>query len=335
MATTISDFFVPELASQFFLQAMLEKSALIRAGIAQMTPELTMAASMAGKTVDVPAFNQVSISDAPSIATDGETELTPFDLSGNSFLARKNFRTASWKAPNIIAYTNTGLDPLTPALGQYAGYWASKDQSLLLAMLKGVFTTALSANAVNKSIAEGTAATAENLIGTDAVLDAQFVLGDAYSSFTGIAMHHVPFKRLASLDLITYEPYSVQNPTLMPKYLGLNVIVDSNLPVVAGATDGYVYTSYLFGNGAVGYAQVPDAEGNTAVELYREPTKGTGSAVTSLITRNYNIMAPLGCSFSGTPAGVSPTDAEYETSTNWTLAWSQKRIPIAQLKTNG
>ena len=121
----------------------------------------------------------------------------------------------------------------------------------------------------------------------------------------------------------------------MPKYLGLNVIVDSNLPVRVGATSGKVYTSYLFGAGSVGYAQVPMKTDSPAVELYRQPLQGGGSSVKTLITRNYNILSPAGLSFTGTPSGATPSDTEYATSTNWTLAWNAKRIPIAQLLTNG
>ena len=335
MATTISDFFSPEISSKYFLLKMLEKSSLIKSGIAVMTPELNMASTQPGSIVNVPSFNQLIASDAPTIGTDTTATLAAFDLSGNKAIARKNYRNASWKAPDLITYTSTGLDVLTPALNGYVDYWAYQDQLMLVNMLTGAFITALSANVNNIAIADGVNATADNLIGSSAVLDAQFLLGDQYSKFGAIAMHSVPFSRLVALDLISYVPTSVQNPTLMPTYLGMQVIVDDALPKVAGGTSGYIYTSYLFGRGSVGYSPVPIVGESPAVELYREPLAGGGSGITQLITRNYNIITPVGCSFTGSPAGTSPTNAEYATSTNWALAWEAKRITIAQLKTNG
>ncbi len=335
MATSLSNFFQPEFSSKYFQLQVLEKSALIRAGILTTTPELQAAVQEAGSLVTIPMFNQLLMSDAPSIATDGTTVITAKDVSGAETLARKNFRTQSWKAGNIIEFAATGQDILTPAISQWAEYWAEQDQKLLISMLTGIFHTALAANVNSIFIEAGAAATADNLISSDAIIDTQFVLGDNHSKFTAIAMHSVVYKRLAKLDEITFVPLSQQNLTLIPTYQGLTVIVDDNLPVRAGTTSGSVYTSYLFGAGAVGYAQIPDKPDSPSVELYRVPNAGTGAGTKEFITRNYNILSPAFCSYTGSLTVLSPTDTQLETGSNWTLSASQKRIPIAALITNG
>lgn len=87
-----------------------------------------------------------------------------------------------------------------------------------------------------------------------------------------------------------------------------------------------IYTTYLFGPGAVALGEAtPDYP---ALEKDREALKGNDI----LITRRKNIIHPRGIKFKGSPAGVSPTNTEFATGTNWERAYEPKNIRVVQFK---
>ena len=62
-------------------------------------------------------------------------------------------------------------------------------------------------------------------------------------------MHSATEAALRKLDLIDFIPDS-KGKSMLRTFQGRRVVVDDNLPTRAGTTDGTVYTSYLFGQGA-------------------------------------------------------------------------------------
>src|SRR5678815_168686 len=81
-------------------------------------------------------------------------------------------------------------------------------------------------------------------------------LGDRGDRLTAVAMHSATEAALRKLDLIDFLPDSEGKMTIKT-FQGRRVIVDDNLPTRAGATDGVVYTSYLFGPGAFARGNAP------------------------------------------------------------------------------
>ena len=97
-----------------------------------------------------------------------------------------------------------------------------------------------------------------------------------------------------------------------------------------------VYTTYILGRGAIDYC---DCGAKVPSEVYRDPKSAGGYE--ELITRQRKLFAPAGFSFLNTSL-ISPTDAQFATSTNWDLAVSSgglyyptKAIPIARIKSLG
>lgn len=102
---------------------------------------------------------------------------------------------------------------------------------------------------------------------------------------------------------------------------------------------GDVYTTYVFGTGAIEYtycgAKVP-------YEMDRNPEKNGGE--TTLYSRQRKCWSPVGISFKDGSI-ISPTDEELEKGSNWQLAQNNKTgaekyfpikaIPIARIKTRG
>ena len=53
-----------------------------------------------------------------------------------------------------------------------------------------------------------------------------------------------------------------------------------------------------------------------------------------LVNRKRYILHPRGVAWIGTPAGASPTDAEFATGTNWQKAYTDKNIRMVAVRHN-
>lgn len=102
---------------------------------------------------------------------------------------------------------------------------------------------------------------------------------------------------------------------------------------------GDVYTTYVFGAGAIEYT---DCGAKVPYEMDRNPEKNGGE--TTLYSRQRKCWSPVGISFKDGNI-ISPTDEELEKGSNWQLAQNNKSgaekyfpikaIPIARIKTRG
>ena len=102
---------------------------------------------------------------------------------------------------------------------------------------------------------------------------------------------------------------------------------------------GDVYTTYVFGTGAIEYT---DCGAKVPYEMDRNPEKNGGE--TTLYSRQRKCWSPVGISFKDGSI-ISPTDEELAKGSNWQLAQNNKSgaekyfpikaIPIARIKTRG
>jgi hypothetical protein len=104
--------------------------------------------------------------------------------------------------------------------------------------------------------------------------------------------------------------------------MGHYLLVDDSMPVNTG-----VYTSYIFGNASLGYAE---ASPKNAAEAGREPLQGGGTDY--VVNRKYFVMHPRGIKWTGTPTGATASNTELATGTNWAKVWENKNIKIVQFK---
>jgi hypothetical protein len=168
-------------------------------------------------------------------------------------------------------------------------------------------------------------------------VDACAKLGDAASKLTAVGMHSATEAALKKLDLIDFLPDSEGKPSLAT-FQGRRVVVDDSLPTRAGTTDGTVYTTYLFGQGAFAKGVAPldgtplqGGIGTEGVELARVPLDSD----TILINRRRYILHPRGVKFtSASVAGDSPTSAELETAANWVRVWENKNVRLVAITHN-
>ena len=116
------------------------------------------------------------------------------------------------------------------------------------------------------------------------------------------------------------------------------MIVDDTLPVRAGTTSGWVYTTYLFGPGAFAKGAAPldsaplqGGIGTEGVELARAALDSDSV----LINRRRYILHPRGVKFtSASVAADSPTNAELENGANWTRVFEAKNVRIVAIDHN-
>jgi hypothetical protein len=157
-------------------------------------------------------------------------------------------------------------------------------------------------------------------------------MGDASDQLTTIAVHSAVMKQMVKNDDIDYIPDSNGQLTI-PTYMGLRVVVDDGLTVTAGTTDGFKYTSVIFGNGAFGYGEGTHPN---PVEVEREASQGNGGGIEKLWVRKTWILHPFGFQNTGTPAtnGFSYTLAELAAATAWDRVIERKNVPLSFLITN-
>ena len=139
-------------------------------------------------------------------------------------------------------------------------------------------------------------------------------------------MHSATEAALKKANLI--ETVQPSNDVAFGTYQGKRVIVDDGCPV---DTDKGIYTTYLFGAGAVALGN-GNPEGFVPTEVDRDKRKGSG--VDYIINRRTNILHPRGIAFTNEnvakPEGPSRT--ELADPVNWKPVYESKQIRIVAFK---
>lgn len=331
--TQIADVIVPEEFEKYAIEQTAQKSEFFTSGIVERVPEFDNLASGPGSVVDMPYWKDLSgarqiLSDSASLTTNKIT--TGLDL------ARIHNDAQSWST-NDLAGLLAGSDPMAAIGALVGGYWARVNQAIAIASLKGVFGAAsMAANLLgihSETIAGQKEATRLN---GSTFIDACALLGDRSDRLVAVAMHSAVEAALKKQDLIDYIPDS-EGKAQIRVFQGRRVIIDDGCPVRDGTTDGKVYTTYLFGPGAIAWGQaslnspVVGGFGTEGIELARAAL----ASDSILINRRRFIMHPRGVKFtSASVAGVSPTDAELATAANWIRVYEPKNVRIVAVTHN-
>jgi hypothetical protein len=311
-ATKIADVIVPEVFNPYVREETTKNSALFTSGIVQTVQGLGALGARGGTTIAMPFWKDLT--GAEEILSDS-TPLGVDKITSGQDIAVLHARGKAWGV-NDLSEALSGDDPMAAIGDMLSVYWDDRLQIQLISTLKGVFAAAsMAANIHDISAESGD----EAVIGGDAVVDALFKMGDQNTRLTGFAMHSATVGALVKQGLIEFRVDAEGNPTL-PFYMGKRVLQTDSMPVDTG-----VYTSYLFGAGAIGYA---DADAPVPTETDRDSLAGEDI----LINRRHYVLHPRGVKWVGTPAGLSPTNAELETGTNWERVYNIKNIRIVQLK---
>lgn len=330
MATRIADVIVPEVFNPYVVNKTKELSALYQSGIVGDVAELQGGLNKGNRYFNMPFWNDLTGDDESLEDTPGWA-LTPDKITSGQDMATQLFRGKAWSATDLAA-TMSGDDPMGAIGDLAAAYWTRRMQTALISTLKGVFNGTLANSHVNNIAVEASSGVKDTTkVSGGAIVDTMSKLGDAHEVLTGIVMHSVVYFNLVKQGLVE-DVRDSTGKVLYKAYLGKRIIVDDGVPVVNG-TDGTSpskkYTSYLFGQKAVGSA---DGSPEVPTEVDRDSLAGEDI----LINRKHFVLHPRGVKFTNaTVTKTAPTNGELETVANWEKVYEDKHVRMVAMITNG
>lgn len=337
----LSDAVIYDVYQSYSTDNIPENTTFFQSGAVVRNDLLDSFAEDRGKLAHVPFWKDIDPTIEPNYSTDDPAVLAvPNKIGSGEFQTRKAFLNQFFSDADLVAELS-GSDPMQRIRNRFGTYWTRQWQRRCIAALVGVAASNVANDAgdmvFDASIADGNAAAAANLFSRANFVNAAFTLGDHVDAIRAIAVHSVVYKRMVNNEDIDFIPDAEGRMTI-PTYLGKAVLVDDGLPVVAGATSGFVYTSILYGEAALGYGEgTPDVP----METDREPLQGNGGGVEIMGERKTWLIHPFGFNWTETTVtggGAtirSPSLADLKLAANWTRVTARKNVPLAFLKTNG
>jgi hypothetical protein len=312
-----------------------EKTAFFESGLVTRNTLLDSIANQPGKTAELPFWKDLDGSVEVNYSSDDPAvNATPQKIIQAEQIARKAFVNQGWSAADLASELAMGGKAMEAVRARVDRYFQRQWQRRLIAGVNGVLADNVANNAgdmVHDVAAESIAAqSADTKFNRDNFIEAAFTMGDAVDGVTAIAVHSVVAKQIAKLN-DAEDVRDSEGNLLYQAYMGRRIIVDDSLPVTAGTTDGFKYTSVLFGQGAFGYG-VGTPE--TPVEIDRAAKGGNGGGIEELWVRNTWLLHPFGYQQVGAPAGQSFTQAELATAAVWSRVLERKLVPLSFLITN-
>lgn len=308
--TKIQNVIVPDVFNPYVVEKTAELSALFQSGIIRPDAALDTLARTGGTLLQMPFWTDLTGAD--EVLSDAAA-LTPQNIAASKDIARLHARGKAWGV-NDLAKALSGDDPMAQIGNLVAEYWARRFQALLISTLTGAFAS----SSMSGNVHDISAVTGADAFTGSTFIDAAHKLGDAESKLTAVMVHSLVFATMRKQNLIEFIPNS-EGVYNIPTYLGKRVIVDDSMPVTSG-----VYTTYLFGEGAIGYGE---GEAPVPTETDRDSLAGEEY----LINRRHFIMHPRGVKWNeASVAGEFPTNAECEAAANWTRVYSNKNIRIVK-----
>lgn len=323
-ATRLTDIVEPQSFTEYLVQESMVKTALVQSGAATQNSVIATQLQAGSHSFIVPHWNDLA-DDEPNIANDDPSETSsPKKIGSGKQQVRKSFLHQSWSAMNLASEI-AGDDALSKVQTRVRAYWERALQRRLVASLEGIIADN-EANDSSDMVHDVSALTGGGeLFSAQAVIEASGTMGDAMNDLVGIAMHSDVYRQALKNDLIEFIPDSQGGS--IATFRGLATIIDDGMPV-----DTDVYTTALFGRGAVGYAMAPPTIAD-ATEVENLPSAGRGGGQQILHSR-FNIgVHPAGFSWTETAvADESPSLAELADPTNWNRVVARKAVPLAFLK---
>lgn len=338
MATVrLSDVVVPPVYLSYSTVNNIESIALSQSGIIVNNPVLNAAANNSNQQVTIPFWKDLDQTIEPNASNDDPNDHAVPNKIGTGQMSARNAYLNQGYSEMDLTVEILGADPMQRIRDRFGVYWQRQFQRRLLAQLKGIYLSNIANNSGDMVYQVPTLETGATPGATKVFSRANFVaaamtLGDAFDSVKAIAVHSVVYAQMINNDDIDFVPDSKGN-MVIPTYLQKPVIVDDTMPVRAGTTSGFVYTSMLFGEGAIGYGVGSPV---APVALVRDETAGNGGGMETLWERKTWMMHPFGFTWvEGTLVEQSPMIADLALAAHWTRVVPRKAVPIAFLDTNG
>lgn len=312
-----------------------EKTAFFDSGVIERNGLLDSLASGPGSIAELPFWNDLDGSVEVNYSNDNPATLaTPQKIAQSKQVARKAYVNQGWQAADLASELAMGGTAMQAVRNKVDRYFARQWQRRLIASTNGILADNVANDSgdmvVDVAVEATGSQTASTRFNRDVFTEAAYTMGDAANALSAIAVHSAVMAQMVKNDDIVYIPDS-QGQLTIPTYMGLRVIVDDGMTVTAGTTSGFKYTSVLFGAGAFGYGVgMPE----TPVEVEREAAQANGGGIETLWVRNTWLLHPFGFEATGSPSGVSFTNAELATAATVNRVLERKLIPMSFLVTN-
>ena len=333
----IADIYNPLTFGRRVQQAQTDLNSFIASGVAVADGVLQAQIAQGGRTGELAAYNPLTL-DEPTYSTDDPAvNSTPAKIAKSVQKFRVASRNKSWSAMDL-ARELALEDPVGAITNRIGAYWARDDEARVINSFLGVLADNVANDGGDMVIDVATddagAVTDAERISGDRVIDALQTIGDHKGMLTTIAIHSQIHARLQKQQLIQYIR-DADNNIMFETYMGKRLIVDDNLPAVAG-TNRVTYTCMLFAPGIVANA---NGRVLNPTELDRKPEAGEGGGQDIIYSRVANVWHPVGFSFLSTTltGGNDNSQADYgdlQLAANWDRVFQRKNVPMAFLQVN-
>jgi hypothetical protein len=231
-----------------------------------------------------------------------------------------------------------GESPLQHVRNRFGTYWTRQSQRRLIATCVGLLADNVANDGGDMTVDISAEAGDAAKFSDDAFIDAAYTMGDHVDSIRAIAVHSQIEAKMVKNDDIEFIRDS-EGALVMKTYKGRAVIVDDSLPVSGTGADR-VYTSVLFGTGAIGFGGVEGhafavGEGvpKNAAFVEREEQAGSGGGMEVIGERKTWVLHPFGFEWiEGTIAEFSPELADLRLASHWNRVVDRKNVPMAFIK---
>lgn len=341
MPTLIANLWTPDVWLAAMREAQATYPSIYTSKAAVRTAEMDAVASGEGVLAKIPFWADITDqADEPQVENTAPTDNNI--TSGQMFATILNRVTKN--SASALSAAVSGGDPIREMTTQMIRRRMKQRNTTLINILNGLIhnastpaaaTGALKNNRNDIFIEAGNSAVAANLISVDAFINTKTLLGERSETLMNGAlfMHSNICAALEKQDNISFSKNSL-GPYQVRTYRGIPIFISDAL-VRAGATNGSVYTTYLLGEGVIGWGE-KDQKGDVidvaSLQYYADKDKNNEA----IYDRTRWLAHVLGTKFTGTPAGQSATNAELATYSNWSLVFqTAARIPLAALRSNG
>ena len=339
----LADAIIPQVYLSYSAVDSPELTAFVQSGVAVTNPAINANAQQGGRTVNLPFWKDLDPTIEPNYSSDDPAAVAvPNKIQADDMVARVAQMNQAFQAADLVTEL-AGSNPMQRIRNRFGTYWMRQFQTRCLAIAVGMFNNNVANNGsdmVNDiSTQDGNNATDANLFSRKAFTGAVFTLGDHFGNITAIAVHSLVYKRMVDNDDIEFIKPSVPDPNIpldqqmVPYFLGKRVIVDDQMPVIAGTASGFRFVSIMFGTAMFGYGE---GTPNVPVEVFRFPYQANGGGVEQIWERKTWIIHPIGHKWLDvTVSATSPTLADLKLAANWSRLIQRKNVPVAFLITNG
>ena len=338
MATRLSDAIIPTVYGTYTAVNSPETSAFFQSGIITSNDFLNQIARVGGKTVTVPFWQDIDATIEPNYSNDDPADKAVANkISSGTMSARKVWLNQGFSEMDLVPEL-AGSSPMQHIKNRFGTYWTRQMERRIIATAVGVLTDNVTNGGGDMLIDISALTGAAAVFNSGTFIDAAYTMGDQSEAITAIAVHSAVEARMVKNDEITTVRTS-QGEFVMRTYRGRAVIVDDNLPFT-GTGAARVFTSILFGSGAIGFGGVEGhafafGEGvpKVAAEVYRTPQAGHGGGMEELWERKTWMIHPFGYQYNeGVITEFSPTLANLRDGTHFSRVVVRKNVPMAFVK---